>query len=173
MKKLYHLSCGAVVAARDGDIQVVLIKARRQTGLLWGLPKGHVESGESLSDAALRETCEETGLARSQLRLLSYLGCIRYEFVSHEAGKTLNEKHVHFFLYLSRKKLQTLAPAMEDEGILDAVWLPVSEAVKRASYDTYKQVLLLANTALYGQELCEEDAVGSLDTAQHPYKMGA
>ena len=173
MKKLFHLSCGAVVAARDEDIQVVLIKAKRQAGNLWGLPKGHVEPGESLSDAALRETCEETGLAKSQLRLLNYLGRIRYEFISHEAGKTLNEKHVHFFLYLAQKKLQTLAPAMEDEGILDVVWIPVSEAVKRASYDSYKRMLLLANIALNGQELRGEDASESLDTVKHPRKMGA
>jgi ADP-ribose pyrophosphatase YjhB (NUDIX family) len=173
MKKLFHLSCGAVVAARGEDIQVVLIKAQRQAGNLWGLPKGHVEPGESLSDAALRETCEETGLAKSQLRLLNYLDRIRYEFISHEAGKTHNTKHVHFFLYLARKKLQTLAPAMEDEGILDVVWLPISEAVKRASYDSYRRILLLANTALYGQEFRAEDTAESLDTAKHPRKMGA
>jgi 8-oxo-dGTP pyrophosphatase MutT (NUDIX family) len=173
LKKLFHLSCGAVVVARDENIQVVLIKTRRQVGVLWGLPKGHVEPGESLSGAALRETCEETGLAHSQLRLLSYLGRIRYEFISHEAGKTLNEKHVHFFLLLARKKLQTLAPAMEDEGILDVVWMPVAEAVKRASYDSYRKMLLLANIALYGQELRGEDEADSLDTVEHPYKMGA
>ncbi|MCD6282854.1 NUDIX domain-containing protein [bacterium] len=173
MKKLFHLSCGAVVAARDKDIQVVLIKARRQAGVLWGLPKGHVEPGESLSEAALRETCEETGLAKSQLRLLGYLGRIRYEFISHEAGKILNEKHVHFFLYLARKKLHTLAPAMEDEGILDVVWMPVANAVKRVSYDSYRQMLLLANLALHGRELRKEDTANPLDTAEHPYKMGA
>lgn len=173
MKKLFHLSCGAVVAARDEDIQIVLIKARRQAGVLWGLPKGHVEPGESLSDAALRETCEETGLAHSQLRLLSYLGRIRYEFISHEAGKTLNEKHVHFFLLLARKKLHTLAPAMEDEGILDVVWMPVAEAAQRVSYDSYRQVLLLANGALHGQPIPAEDTSDSLDTAKHPYTIGA
>jgi len=173
LKKLFHLSCGAVVAARDKDIQVVLIKARRQAGVLWGLPKGHVEPGESLSEAALRETCEETGLAKSQLRLLGYLGRIRYEFISHEAGKILNEKHVHFFLYLARKKLHTLAPAMEDEGILDVVWMPVANAVKRVSYDSYRQMLLLANLALHRRELRKEDTVNPLDTAEHAYKMGA
>src|SRR2546426_12793651 len=34
----------------------------------WGFPKGHLDDGESPAEAALRETAEETGLARLVLR---------------------------------------------------------------------------------------------------------
>jgi len=172
LKKRFHLSSGSIVAARDKGTQVVIIKARRQTGVFWGLPKGHVEPGETLSDAALRETCEETGLARSQLRLLNYLGRIRYEFISREAGKTLNIKQVHFFLFVVKKKLQALAPAIEEEGILDATWMPLRKAARHVSYGSYRQMLLLANKALHGGEMPAEDTSSSLDTTEHRYTIG-
>ena len=37
----------------------------------WGIPKGHVESSETILEAALREFNEETGLAASQEHLFS------------------------------------------------------------------------------------------------------
>lgn len=173
MRKRFHLSSGAVVAARARETRVVIINARRQSGAFWGLPKGHVEPGEALFEAALRETCEETGLARSQLRLLGYLGRIKYSFISREAGKILNYKQVHFFLFLAQKELQALAPALEEEGILDARWVPLEKAVKRVSFNSYRRVLLLAGRALHRAKLPAEDMADSLDTAKRRYTIGA
>jgi 8-oxo-dGTP diphosphatase len=54
---------GAITAAvivRDG--QVLLIRRRQKEGtLLWALPSGEIESGESPELAAQRETLEEVG----------------------------------------------------------------------------------------------------------------
>ena len=51
-------SCGAVVATeKDGVRYYVLVK-----GSYVGLPKGHMEPGESERETALREVREETGL---------------------------------------------------------------------------------------------------------------
>ncbi len=60
------------VAVRDRDGQVLLMRRaqRDQAHGLWILPGGHVDRGEELTSAALREVREETGLRVDLGRLL-------------------------------------------------------------------------------------------------------
>lgn len=52
----------AAVIVRDG--KVLLIRRRLREGtLLWALPSGGVEAGETPADAAVRESLEEVGLS--------------------------------------------------------------------------------------------------------------
>ena len=127
---------------------VVLIHVQRQTGVFWGLPKGHVDNGETLAQAAIRETVEETGLKPEELKLAAYLGNTRYEFVTHEDEKTLNEKEVHFFLVLTSRKCEELSPRFEEEGILEAKWFLLKDAQEAVSYENYKRILAIASKAV-------------------------
>lgn len=55
-------SCGAVVwRVNKGKIELLLIKqfAHKDS---WGIPKGHIDTGESLEECAIREVREETGV---------------------------------------------------------------------------------------------------------------
>ena len=53
---------GGVVVRRDGpELRVLLVTARRQPGL-WVFPKGHIETGETPEQAAVREGVEEAGV---------------------------------------------------------------------------------------------------------------
>jgi 8-oxo-dGTP pyrophosphatase MutT (NUDIX family) len=53
---------GGVVVRRDSDeLRFLLVTARRQPGL-WVFPKGHIESGETPEQAAVREVLEEAGV---------------------------------------------------------------------------------------------------------------
>lgn len=76
-------SAGAIILrAIDGELKIALAHRRRETKS-WVLPKGHVEPGETLQQAALREIYEETGLTRVQL--LTYLGKIEREVLKNGA----------------------------------------------------------------------------------------
>ena len=57
--RIEHSSGGVVARRVDESVHLLLI---RDPYGKWGLPKGHVENGESSREAAVREVREETGL---------------------------------------------------------------------------------------------------------------
>ena len=102
----------------------------------WGLPKGHVEEGESLQEAALREVGEETGL--SEVELGSELVTIDWKF---RAGGEQIHKFATFFLMFSGQGEPVPERA---EGITDATWVPLATAHKRISYHNASEVVKVA-----------------------------
>ena len=67
----------AVLIEKDGKILMGKRKSSHGEGT-WCLPGGHVEFGEKLIDAAIRETKEESGLKVSDLELISVTDDIMY-----------------------------------------------------------------------------------------------
>lgn len=68
-KYIFVKAAGGIVSDAEGRMLLMRRNDR------WDLPKGKVEHGETLAQAALRETGEETGLANAtlgQLRLKTY-----------------------------------------------------------------------------------------------------
>jgi 8-oxo-dGTP pyrophosphatase MutT (NUDIX family) len=122
-------SGGAVVMFRDGVPFVAMIATRKNTR--WGLPKGAVSSGETSEAAALREVNEETGL---EAKIVKPLDTIEYFF---RAGDTLIRKRVDFYLMLHTGG--TLTPQLSE--VDDVQWIPLSEAIGRASFDSEKKLL--------------------------------
>ena len=60
--------------------------------MLWSLPKGHLEDGETAEQAAVREVAEETGI---DAVVVAMLGSIDYWFVTEDYRV---HKTVHHFL---------------------------------------------------------------------------
>ena len=102
----------------------------------WGLPKGHIEGGETPEQAALREVEEETGLC--ELSMVAQLPTIDWYF--RDRGKLVH-KFCHFFL------LQCTAgdavPQL-DEGITECIWQPPEVAIETVSYANARDVMRAA-----------------------------
>lgn len=128
-----EVSAGGVVFRRfaDGVIRFLII---RDSYGKWGLPKGHLERGETPAGAALRETGEEVGLR--DLQLHGPIRIIDWRFRSR--GGRVVHKYCHFFLLESPD--EEPHPQL-DEGITAVRWCTLEEALIDVSYDNARGVL--------------------------------
>jgi 8-oxo-dGTP pyrophosphatase MutT (NUDIX family) len=124
-----HSAGGAVLLVRDGVAMVAMIATRGRRR--WGLPKGAIGKHETSERAALREVLEETGL---KARILHPLESIEYMF---RAGDTLIRKTVDF--YLMQYEGGRIRPQLTE--VDDAEWVPLDQAVGRASFASEKKLL--------------------------------
>lgn len=68
----------AAIAVLVQDRQVLLVQRSKSPGAgLWGFPGGHVELGETVAEAALRELHEETGLSGDAGAVIDVVDLIR------------------------------------------------------------------------------------------------
>ncbi|HEY8469383.1 MAG TPA: NUDIX domain-containing protein [Longimicrobiales bacterium] len=132
-------SAGGVVYRRDGSGTPLFLLIRDPYGN-WGLPKGHLEEGETPEAAALREVAEESSL--TDLRTEAELETIDWYFRNEDR---LVHKFCHFFLLESRSG--EAVPQVE-EGISACVWLPLAEALRTISYANAREVLKSAGERL-------------------------
>lgn len=97
----------------------------------WTFPKGHVEVGEDIEEAAARETLEELGL--QEVRLLDYLGKIDIWFRDKFQKKgELVHKDIHYYLFEAAAHSE-LHPD-PSEHVYEAKWVPLSKVERVSSY---------------------------------------
>src|SRR3954467_10297350 len=145
VKRVEETSAGGLVLDQpDGTTARAALIGRidRRGRLLWSLPKGHVEAGETNEDAAVREVEEETGISG---RVLAPLGTIDFWFVAD--GRRIH-KTVHHFLLEARGG--ELSDA--DIEVTEVAWVPLEELRDRLAYDGERRLVdaaeqLLADTA--------------------------
>lgn len=131
-KAIKEVSAGGIVFRRspEGVVRFLLI---RDSYSNWGFPKGHLEHGETPSEAARRETAEETGLENiilhGPIRIIDWYFRFRGKFI---------HKYCHFFLVESPSGEPN---PQHDEGITECQWCTYEEALQTLSYDNARGVL--------------------------------
>jgi 8-oxo-dGTP pyrophosphatase MutT (NUDIX family) len=120
---------GVVHRLIESRVQIALV--HRRAPVLWALPKGTPDSGETIEETALRETREETGL---EVEIEARLQSIRYFFVR---GTTRFHKTVHFFL------MRPIGGSLDahDAEFDEVRWTDLSEALAIMSHATERSVV--------------------------------
>ncbi|RMF15851.1 MAG: NUDIX hydrolase [Candidatus Dadabacteria bacterium] len=128
----FALSAGGIVI-RDEDPAAILIRPRGRD--YWTLPKGTVEDGEAVEDAAVREVEEETGIHGE---IIAPLDPIEYWFWSHDGGRRIRiHKLVAYYLM---RPLREGEPTAEKE-IDEARWFAIDDAPSQLSHGSERDVL--------------------------------
>lgn len=118
------LAAGTVLWRRvDDQIMVLLVHRTQQRDV--SFPKGKLDRGESMPQAAVRETLEETGL---RISLGVNLGTIHYQLPNGDA-KTVQYWAAH--VPETAVHTSTFKPNRE---IAALEWVPLAKVAKRLSY---------------------------------------
>ena len=117
MHQLPHITVATIVE-RAGKF--LIVKENSGGRLVYNQPAGHVEVKESLLDAAIRETLEETAWRVNLEKLLGI-----YQYTSPENGITYIR---HCFI---AKAIEPRTERDLDEGIAEAVWVSLEELEQR------------------------------------------
>ena len=133
-KRIDEISAGGLVIDSTGTRGLLIGRIDQKDAtrerLLWSLPKGHIEAGETPEEAALREVMEETGIESEIARAL---GVIDFWFMA--SGKRIH-KTVHHYLF--REIGGTLAPQVTE---VDGLLVSLNEVIERLAYPDEKKLI--------------------------------
>ncbi len=109
----------ATIVVRDG--RLLCVEERVDGRIVINQPAGHLEPDESLVDAALRETREETGW---DVELTSFVGAYQWKAPLQPDGS--DGRHYLRFAFGAEPVGLDVARRL-DEGIVRAVWMTPAE----------------------------------------------
>jgi 8-oxo-dGTP pyrophosphatase MutT (NUDIX family) len=118
----------ATIIERDGKF--LMVEETSHGDLVINQPAGHVENGETLAAAAIRETFEETGWRTEVDCVISI-----YRWLAPETGET------YFRVAFGARLLEHDPNHPLDEGIVRAIWMSPGEL--RQAGDQLRSPLVL------------------------------
>lgn len=123
-----HSAGGLVV--RSGKILMVEVENLKGE-IVWCLPKGHLEKGETAEQAAVREVAEETGWRCRSLGPILQVG-----YFFKRQGRLVSKK-VDWFLMEAEKKVG----GHDEVEVRRVQWAPIEKARTLLTYPSDQQVL--------------------------------
>jgi 8-oxo-dGTP pyrophosphatase MutT (NUDIX family) len=133
-----ELSAGGAVVRDTEVIVIVPVKRDASRRRVLGLPKGHLDEGETPEAAAKREVAEETGVTAE---LIDKLGDVEY---SYERRGRRRPKRVAFYLFEYRSG----SLDDHDHEIEDARWMPLERAAEELTYPGEREIVRRALSRL-------------------------
>jgi 8-oxo-dGTP pyrophosphatase MutT (NUDIX family) len=122
--------------------------------MLWSLPKGHIEQGETAEQTAIREVAEETGIQGS---VLAALGSIDYWFVTE--GRRVHKTVHHYLMRFLDGELSD-----EDVEVTEVAWVPLMDLPSRLAYADERKLAQVAGELI---AKLQADGPGSLPPLPH------
>ncbi len=137
---MHETSAGGLVidgldGPRESQVAALIGRIDRRGRMLWSLPKGHIEMGETAEQTAIREVAEETGIRGS---VLAALGRIDYWFVTD--GRRVHKTVHHYLLQFCGGELSD-----EDLEVAEVAWVPIRELPSRLAYADERRLAEVAD----------------------------
>ncbi len=130
MKKTKYVDCAGGIIINSNQEAVIV----NQNHDSWSLPKGHVDEGETILEAAIREIYEETGIKNPQfIKPLGSFG--RYRIGLDGKDDKSEHKTIYLFLFSSSKK--ELKPIDKNNPM--AKWVPYADIPKLLTHKNDKK----------------------------------
>lgn len=126
-------AAGGVVRNKNGEILFIHRIGR------WDLPKGKIEKGESLEQAALREIEEETGL--KELILEEFINNTFHLYTERNGEKILKTTYWFRMNYVGNK----IPIPQTEEGITAVSWKNKDEIMNEVFPKTFNNIKLILN----------------------------
>lgn len=140
LTRVDETSAGGLILDGDSlEARAALIgKLDRRGRLVWSLPKGHVEAGETFEQTAAREVHEETGIIGF---VQHALGTVDYWFVAD--GRRIHKTVHHFLLRATGGELSDA-----DREVTEVAWVPLAELDDRLAYPDERRLAAKAHQLL-------------------------
>ena len=137
LQTLEQVSAGGVAyRVRDSVVEVVIVRIVPEKR--WQLPKGLIDPGETIEQAALREVREESGIVAE---LAAPIETIEYWFVAERGGRRRRyHKFVHFFLM----KFVSGDTSDHDDEVDESRWVSIETALEMLKFKSERDVVAKA-----------------------------
>ena len=126
-------SAGGLVLDLSGPVTKAALIARhdRRGRLVWSMPKGHLEPGETAEVAAIREVQEETGIMS---HVIATLGTIDFWFMSQD--RRIHKTVHHYLLEADGGELSDA-----DVEVVQVAWIPLEEVSDMLRYPDERRLV--------------------------------